>query len=320
MKLKELFEKYTFDEILPYLKTIDPEKEDSMYQFREAFDLLLRTDASTGECGKVQIEWSDDEEESDRFITVNHLAGDYWENGLAKEIVISDDICLNEKEISAHCLWEITFYDMGNKPDEYEDKVFEIPPKPKNKYEEALYKLRLSNWKHSTPRKYRSNSMPLCTDVEYCMKRVWVRKNRSKRKRDYRIKCREKYLEKHGQRERFIMKLTSCGAFRRDEVEYLHQVSSGQYYPYVSRTWDGNNRIGYILESINKYQNIDHSQFNDAIICILASSKRPFLEVERMKLLDGLPASLTALTLKVGIGTREDMEHEVEMLLFLNTL
>jgi hypothetical protein len=30
MKLKELFDKYAFDEILPYLKAIEPEIEDSM--------------------------------------------------------------------------------------------------------------------------------------------------------------------------------------------------------------------------------------------------------------------------------------------------
>ena len=40
MKLKELFDKYTFDEILPYMKAIEPERSDSMYQFREALDLL----------------------------------------------------------------------------------------------------------------------------------------------------------------------------------------------------------------------------------------------------------------------------------------
>ena len=46
MKLKELFDKYTFDEILPFLKAIEPERGDSLYQFREALDLLKHMEPS----------------------------------------------------------------------------------------------------------------------------------------------------------------------------------------------------------------------------------------------------------------------------------
>ena len=64
MKLKELFDKYTFDEILPYMKAIEPERSDSMYQFREALDLLNHMEPSKEDCGEVRIEWSQDEYES----------------------------------------------------------------------------------------------------------------------------------------------------------------------------------------------------------------------------------------------------------------
>ena len=70
----------------------------------------------------------------------------------------------------------------------------------------------------------------------------------------------------HSQRENFILKLTRCGAFQREEVGYLHQVDEGQYFPYDSRTRDASKRIDYILESINKYQDVDFSPYNDAII------------------------------------------------------
>ena len=56
MKLKELFDKYTFDEILPFLKAIEPERGDSLYQFREALDLLKRMEPSKEDCGEVRIE------------------------------------------------------------------------------------------------------------------------------------------------------------------------------------------------------------------------------------------------------------------------
>ena len=124
----------------------------------------------------------------------------------------------------------------------------------------------------------------------------------------------------HSQREEFIKKLVHSGAFQREDVEYLHQVESGQYYPYVSRTWDVGKRMDYILESINKYQDVDFSPYNEAIICLRASSEYPVTKAEKEKLQEGLPESLKALPVKIGLGTKESMKQEVEMMLFLNII
>jgi hypothetical protein len=320
MKLKELFDKYTFDEILPYLKAMEPEREDSMYQFREALDLLKRMEPSKKDWGEVHITWYEDEYEAERYISVSHLEGDRWDVGLAKEVVVDKGVHLEEKDIAAHCLWSITFWGFEDKPDPEDGAPFDDPPKRRNKYDEALYKLQLSNWKRTTPRRYRFKDYPLCTDADFCMKRIRCSKNRSKRKRDYRVECRESYLRRHSQRENFILKLTRSGAFLRDEVDYLHQVDEGQYYPYVSRTWDESKRIDYLLESINKYQDVDFSPYNDAIICLRASSEYPVSEDEKNRLLAGLPTSLKTLPIKIGIGIKETLKQEVEMMLFLNII
>ena len=132
------------------------------------------------------------------------------------------------------------------------------------------------------------------------------------------MECRENYLKMHSQRENFILKLTRCAAFQREEVAYLHQVDEGQFYPYTSRTWDTSKRIDYILESINKYQDLDFSLYNDAII--RASSEYPVTEAEKEKLLAGLPESLKVIPIKIGLGTKESMKQEVEMMLFLNVI
>ena len=317
MKLKELFDKYTFDEILPYLKAIEPERGDSMYQFREALDLLKHMEPSKEDCGAVRIEWSQDEYDEDKYISVHPLEGVRWDMGLAKEVVVAEDVHLDEKDVAAHCLWSITFWGFGDEPDPEDGGPFAYHRKQRNKYDEALYIIQLSHWKHTTPRKYRWKGHPLCTDIDY---RERENKNRSKRKRDYRVECREKYLEMHSQRENFILKLTRCGAFQREEVGYLHQVDEGQYFPYDSRTWDVSKRIDYILESINKYQDLDFSLYNDAIICLRASSEYPVTEAEKEKLLAGLPESLKAMPIKIGLGTKESMKQEVEMMLFLNII
>ena len=317
MKLKELFDKYTFDEILPYLKAIEPERGDSMYQFREALDLLKHMEPSKEDCGEVHIEWSQDEYDEDKYISVHPLEGVCWDVGLAKEVVVANDLQLDKKDVAAHCLWSITFWGFGDEPDPEDGGPFAYHRKQRNKYDEALYRIQLSHWKHTTPRKYRWKGHPLCTDIDY---RERENKNRSKRKRDYRVECRKNYLRMHSQRENFILKLTHCGAFQREEVAYLHQVDEGQFYPYTSRTWDTSKRIDYILESINKYQDVDFSPYNDAIICLRASSEYPVTEAEKEKLLAGLPERLKAIPIKIGLGTKETMKKEVEMMLFLNVI
>ena len=321
MKLKELFDKYTFDEILPYLETMEPEREDSMYQFREALDLLKRMEPSKKDWGEVHITWYKDKYDTERYISVFNLEGDRWDVGLAKDVVVDKGVHLDEEDVAAHCLWSITFWGFEDEPDPEDGCPFDdYPPIPKNKYDEALYKLQLSNWKRTTPRRYRSKDYPLCTNADYCIGRRNCSKNRSKRKRDYRVECREKYLKMHSLREEFVKKLVHSGAFLRQDVEYLHQVESGQYYPYVSRTWDVSKRMDYILASINKYQDVDSSPYNDAIICLRASSEYPVTEAEKEKLLSGLPESLKAMPIKIGLGTKELMKQEVEMMLFLNTI
>jgi len=317
MKLKELFDKYTFDDIVPYLREIINDNPDSLPDFRMAFDELRMMKPSDENSEDVLIK---DFLDKDGNLLANpvcwHL-GYSWDECLAKRVVIDNDYPLDGRYVLAGCLWEMTFYGFSNMPDEEAEISFSIPKEPKNKYDKALYRLQLSHWKHTTPRRYRWKGHPLCTDIDYHERE---NKNRSKRKRDYRVECRENFLRKHSQRENFIMKLTRCGAFHREEVDYLHQVDEGQCFPYTSRTWDVSKRIDYILESINKYQDVDFSQFDDAIICLRASSEYPVTETEKEKLLAGLPESLKALPIKIGLGIKESMKQEVEMMLFLNVI
>ena len=317
MKLKELFDKYTFDDIVPYLKEIITDNPDSLPDFRMAFDELRMMKPSDENSEEVLIKDFLDKNGNILANPVCWHLGYSWDECLAKRVVIDNDYPLDDRYVLAGCLWEMTFYGFSSVPDDEAEISFSIPKEPKNKYDKALYRLQLSHWKHTTPRRYRWKGHPLCTDIDYQERE---NKNRSKRKRDYRVECRENYLKMHSQREYFIMKLTRCGAFQREEVDYLHQVYEGQYYPYTSRTWDESKRIDYILESINKYQNVDFSQFDDAIICLRASLEYPVTEAEKEKLLAGLPKSLKAIPIKIGLGTKGAMKQEVEMMLFLNVI
>jgi hypothetical protein len=65
---------------------------------------------------------------------------------------------------------------------------------------------------------------------------------------------------------------------------------------------------------------VDFSPYNDAIICLRASSEYPVSEDEKNRLLAGLPTSLKKLPIKIGIGIKETLKQEVEMMLFLNII
>ena len=73
-----------------------------------------------------------------------------WEEDLAKEIVVADDVHLTLAELAMHCLWEITYW--GFSPDEREE-TWQRKFGPKvltNKYEVALDKLEESIWRHQS--------------------------------------------------------------------------------------------------------------------------------------------------------------------------
>ncbi len=104
MNLKELLTRVGFEALLPHLR-VEPETA-ALYGYR-------RHTTAWRPCSPIRTikvkfgwEWSGDEQDEDRWIGVHHLAGDYWENDLAKEIVVADDVHLSIEEVAAKCLWK----------------------------------------------------------------------------------------------------------------------------------------------------------------------------------------------------------------------
>lgn len=157
MTLKELLTQVGFDELLPDLEKHEPEHLDNLYAFREAYDILQGMEPATGFNGEIHVEWSGGEfEDEEKWISVGPMHDSSWEEDLAKEIVIADDVHLTSTELAMHCLWEITYW--GFSPDE-RGETWQRKFEPKilnNKYEVALDKLEESVWKHQTPRRLRS--------------------------------------------------------------------------------------------------------------------------------------------------------------------
>ena len=198
MTLKELFLKVGFDSIRPHLERFEPEHLDSIYAFREAYDLSCRMEPAgimesiEDEENKVHVSWHGGEMEGEeKWIGASLPSGGTdWKEDLAGEIVVDDDVHLSDEEIAMYCLWELTYW--GFSPAEIEKSFKRFKRhKPAGPYEIALDKLEESIWRHQTPRRLRSRGPNGeryidAGDAKACFKRVYARKNRSKRKRDYR--------------------------------------------------------------------------------------------------------------------------------------
>lgn len=104
MTVKELINEVEFDDLLPYLKEIIVEHLDNIYAFREAYDILRGMEPNSKFVGKVRIVQKED------WISVQSLDADFWENELAKELVLPKNTTLSKEEIAAHCIYDITFY------------------------------------------------------------------------------------------------------------------------------------------------------------------------------------------------------------------
>lgn len=324
MTLKELVMRVSFEELLPYLKAMIKGHDNSVYAFREAYDRLRLMEPNPHYTGKIQVEWMHDIlNEEEKWISVSNMHDTSWEEDLAKEIIVANDIQLNLAELAMHCLWEITFY--GFSP-EQRDNTFDAmfnKQKPKNKYDVALDKLEDSIWRHQTPRKYRSSTHGMrCVDSHFLLHQVINCKlNRAKWKRKYRQERREAYLESMSMRQNLVDMLTVPGSsFTCSDVEFLMSVEKGMSYDYTSITGNAEGRLTYIADSMTKYQQLDLKDYDNAIVCACFSTKYPLDEAEWKKFQAIVRSHLKFEDIRFGTIQTDNENPEVEIKLLLNKL
>ena len=324
MTLKELLTQVGFDELLPYLEKHEPEHLDNLYAFREAYDILRNMEPANNFEGKIFVEWHGGEwEDEEKWIGVSPMHDCTWEEDLAKEIVVADDIHLTDEELAMHCLWEITYW--GFSPQEQLEtfnRKFNYH-KPTNQYEIALDKLEESIWKHQTPRRFRcrgENGERYTTrqSTRYLFNE---RKNRSKRKREYRQDKREEYLKQMAARENLITKLSAEGSsFKRSDVDFLLHIEYGRQYDYLSVTSGTDGRLDYILESITKYQYLTLEKSNNAIVFIIVPTCYPLTKPELNRFNEAIRLHLGYDDILFGTSTYESSRQDVKVTLLLNRL
>ena len=323
MTLKELLTQVGFDEILPHLKKREPEHLDSIYAYREAYDILRNMDPAKDFEGKIYVEWHGGEwEGEEKWISVGPMHDSSWEEDLAKEIIVADDIHLTDAEIAMYCLWEITYW--GFSPAERQETWRQKfgPKTLTNPYEVALDRLEESIWRHQTPRRFRSRGRQgeRCVRIEFPIKWNFDRKNRSKRKREFRQNKRKEYLRKMAKRENLVRMLSAEGSsFGRSDVEFLLDVQYGRQCDYRSETQNINSRLTYILESMTQYQLLDLTKYDSAVIFIRCPSHCPLDETELETFRKSVMQHLGYTNVLFGTQTENYEKEEVKVTLLLNT-
>lgn len=272
--------------------------------------------------GKIFVEWHGGEwEDEEKWIGVGPMHDCTWEEDLAKEIVVADDVHISKIEIAMHCLWEITYW--GFSPDEREE-TWQRKFGPKvlnNKYEVALDKLKESIWRHQTPRRLRSRGRQgeRCVRIEFPIKLNFDRKNRSKRKREFRQNKRKEYLKQMAARENLITKLSAEGSsFKRNDVDFLLHIEYGRQYDYLSVTSGTDGRLDYILESMTKYQQLALEKYNNAVVFIKVPNCCPLTEQELNKFKKAICLYLGYDDILFGTSDYESNKHDVKAMLMLS--
>ena len=319
MTLKELIMKVSFDELLPYLKEYEKKHLDDIYSFREAYDILRNMEPNKDYKGQVTMITAT-RKDGTLIMQINFLDDDVWENELAKEFVFPNGMPLCMEEFAMRCLWEITYW--GFSPcevDATEVQMFGLK-ELKNKYEVALDNLEESFWKHQAPRRLRSKGQDdeLYTSIDFPLNKNDGRKNRSKRKREYRQDRRQEYLEKMAARENLVRMLTADGSiFKRADVDFLLNIAYGTRYDYTSVTKDTGSRLAYILESMTKYQQVDLSKYNGAIVFIRYSAHYPLDTVDLDNFKKAVRKHLTYKEIIFGTKEKDRDDKDVRVTLML---
>lgn len=248
MTVKDLIMEVKFDDLLPYLKEIIVGHLDNIYAFREAYDILRNMQPNSEFIGKVWIEQEED------WVSVQSLDADFWENELAKELVLPKNATLSKEKIAAYCIYDITFY--GFSPAE-----------------------RIENfWKSHAP-------------IQSKMER----------------------------RKSIIQELTVPGSsFMYKDLAYLIEVEYGTRYDYHSITNGQGNRLGYITNSMTKYQQLDLRRYNNAVVCICVSAQYPLINEELEEFKRNVRSWLNYEDIQFGIITEDSDCKEATVTLLLN--
>ena len=308
MTVKELFSNVEFDQLLPYLKKLEPRHPDRIYSCREAYDRLRDMEPDKDFVDDVCV-LTDTGDDGEKYTEVLCLDENVWEKELAKTFVFPEGMQISMEELAAICLWNITH--SGFSPRQREKNLRDMfsAPKPTNRYEVALEKLLKSIRKRQLSRNL----------INRTLASFYTRRNRSKKKRRYRQDKRIEELRRLAGRESAIQELTLPGSsLTRCDVAYLLHIAHGKRFDYESVVQGTDGRLDYILESMTRYQTLDLEPYDNAVVFVNYSKQHPINEHERNAFVKAVNDHLGYTDIRWGYMENESDNPEIQVMLLLN--
>jgi hypothetical protein len=119
MKLKELLETYSFDEIMQAVSEMFPETDKYREPLQQAYDLLMQT-TPTPSKKSIRYKILEDDDEEEAYMGAEDFCFDTtWEVCLGKEVIKEEDVDLSDVEIAANSLVNLCF--ISRYPKEFEE-------------------------------------------------------------------------------------------------------------------------------------------------------------------------------------------------------
>lgn len=311
MTVKELFNSLSFNDIVGALKNThrNDNSISSLYGYKEAFDIIRNTEFK-GDGGKVTFDIHPKEEwfsPGNLPLLANNVEGDYWESTVGKIIIKPDNNPFTDAELAGAVLWGMTFY--GFTPRQTEELFHnQIAHKALTKYGRQIRALKTRNilpYVSSKTRKELKEELrdePDCMSI-YLSMEEWnnlstrlTRMNRSKRKRDYRIRTRIEHLKKLDKRWHLIDTIVKHTNVPIEKIEPLILNAKEIYETWrESHAYGKRDRIDYIIELLSNFHPTldDICKDADEIIIVVYSSKEsPLTEEEDNRMYTALKPTL----------------------------
>lgn len=308
MKLKELLQKVSFDDIIPHIIAWEPEHITQISYYKEAYDILLHTEAEQTE-ESITVEWVRNEVDpgdEEPYTHIYNCEGDYWTTNLGKELVLGENVVMSDEELAGRCLWSLTFYGYRSGKDYFDES-------PHNRYEIQANKLRNKNTANYLRKSSENGS--IYSLKEWCLyeKRKSCR-NRMKRMRDHRQSVRIRELERMGKVEHAIQRILSAAdAISREQFVYLFDTHLIQEQDLHSRAYDRTQRMDYLWEMLTKYTAPDSEPYTHTIAVLSTSPDYPLTDVERNTFNRILALFAKKTEVLSAVGIKEELGEEAEL-------
>lgn len=293
-----------FDALVPQLIKIDSPVRENLYAFKEAYDILRRMKPAGQQEESILVTIQDaDEDDPDapleQRIHAQHCGGDFWENDLAKKVVIEDGI--PTPVALAEILWEMTFYGFDPYPQE------EIPLNRYEKKAEELDNRQFNNYARAKRGVLRGHltEYALTSEEWESYEHRFEHKNRAKRMRDARQERAIKRYERLGKIEKAIGRILACTSnVSYKDLDYLFDTKVICEYEFFSRVAAGEDRAAYIRDNLSKYFHCDLSTYTRAEILLCASAAYPLSNLEIAFLTQFFLKLLPTQDIRFSVGTK----------------